>query len=140
MFVASNKLADLLPYFTRKLKQVYDEREIESIFFLITETKFGIKKSALEKTDKRLTESELLEFRDIVNDLQKCKPVQQILGEADFYGIKFKVSEQVLIPRPETEELVNLIIHENKSNQKIKILDIGTGSGCIAISLKKKSA
>ncbi|MBL7897023.1 MAG: peptide chain release factor N(5)-glutamine methyltransferase [Crocinitomicaceae bacterium] len=137
MFVASNKLADLIPYFIRKLKHVYDEREIESIFFLITETKFGIKKSTFESSDKRLSESELLEFRDIVNDLLKFKPVQQILGEADFYGMKFLINEHVLIPRPETEELADLIIHENKSNQKIKILDIGTGSGCIAVTLKK---
>jgi release factor glutamine methyltransferase len=140
MFVASNKLADLLPYFLRKLRQVYDEREIESIFFLITETKFGIKKSTLESSDKRLSESELLEFRDIVSELQQFKPVQQILGEADFYGLKFEINEHVLIPRPETEELVDLIVHDHKSNGKLKILDIGTGSGCIAISLKKNIA
>ena len=74
-----------------------------------------------------------------MSELKKEKPIQYLLGETEFNGLKFKVNENVLIPRPETEELVELICHcEERSNLKaVKILDIGTGSGCIAISLAR---
>jgi len=65
-------------------------------------------------------------------------PIQYILGNAHFYGLEFEVNENTLIPRPETEELVEWIIKNNEFSKEIKILDIGTGSGCIAISLAKK--
>ena len=136
MFVSSNLLRDVLPYFQRKLKSIYDEREAESIFLWVCETWFGLKKSEVLNGDKRLTESELLEFRDVVNRLQEHEPIQYILGETEFYGLKFKVDRRVLIPRPETEELVDLIIKKHLSHDHLKILDIGTGSGCIPISLK----
>ena len=68
------------------------------------------------------------------------EPIQYILGEADFYGLKFKVNPSVLIPRAETEELVHLILSNHKNGTELKVLDIGTGSGCIPISLKKNRA
>ncbi|MBK6524364.1 MAG: peptide chain release factor N(5)-glutamine methyltransferase [Crocinitomicaceae bacterium] len=137
MFVSSNLLRDLLPYFKRKLKSVYEEEEIESIFFRITEDTLNLTKRKVLTEDKRLTESELLTFKEYVDHLAKNEPLQYILGEADFLGLKFKVSPAVLIPRPETEELVDLIIRENKTKSELEILDIGCGSGCIPISLKK---
>lgn len=137
MFVSSNLLRDLLPYFKRKLKAVYEESEIESIFFRITEDTLNLPKRNVLSEEKRLTESELLTFKDYVDRLAANEPLQYILGEADFLGLKFKVSPAVLIPRPETEELVDLIIRENKSKSPLEILDIGCGSGCIPIALKK---
>ncbi len=78
-----------------------------------------------------------LQIREALQKIARDEPVQYVLGEADFYGRKFKVNPAVLIPRRETEELVYLIIKENK-HKKPHILDIGTGSGCIAITLKKE--
>lgn len=136
MFVSSNLLKDLLPYFKRKLAKVYDEREIESIFFLTCFSQFNLSKIQVLIDEKRLSESELLTYRDIVERLLNHEPIQYILGETEFYGLMLNVSTSVLIPRPETEELVDLIIKDSSTN-KNKILDIGTGSGCIAIALKK---
>jgi release factor glutamine methyltransferase len=140
MFVSSNLLTGLLPYFKRKLAAVYQEREIESIFFLVCYGHFGLSKAEVMTGDKRLTESELLVCRDIVNRLQKSEPIQYILGCTEFYGLKLEVNNSVLIPRPETEELVDLVIKENKDRAGLKILDVGTGSGCIAIALQKNLA
>lgn len=137
MFVSSNSLRDLLPYFKRKLKSVYEEDEIENIFFRITEDTLNLSKRSVLSEDKRLTESELLTFKEYVDRLTANEPLQYILGEADFFGLKFKVSSAVLIPRPETEELVDLIIKENQLKSSFDLLDIGCGSGCIPISLKK---
>jgi release factor glutamine methyltransferase len=83
-----------------------------------------------------MSESELLKFNFAIKDLKNNKPIQYILGKTEFYGLPFRVNPHVLIPRPETEELVDLIIRENKGNT-LRILDIGTGSGCIPITLKK---
>lgn len=135
MFVSSNLLRDLLPYFKRKLKAVYDEQETESIFFLICHQRFGLGKAAVLQGDKRLTESELLEFREIVNRLGTHEPIQYILGETEFYGNRFRVNREVLIPRPETEELVDIVVGNHKQSENLRILDIATGSGCIPISL-----
>ena len=89
--------------------------------------------------DLRLSESEMLTFHFAVKDLLKNKPIQYIIGETDFCDLKFKVNENVLIPRPETSELVMNIVKSQLStfNLQLSILDIGTGSGCIAISLAK---
>ena len=89
--------------------------------------------------DLRLSESEMLTFHFAVKDLLKNKPIQYIIGETDFCDLKFKVNGNVLIPRPETSELVYKIVERQKTKDKrqLSILDIGTGSGCIAISLAK---
>lgn len=138
MFVASNLLSDLLPYFKRKLKTVYDEDEIENIFFLICDFHFSLSRKRVLSDEKRLTESELLFFRDHVNRLAENEPIQYILGETEFHGLRIKLSRDVLIPRPETEELADLIATENVNQGNIKILDVGCGSGCISLMLKKR--
>jgi release factor glutamine methyltransferase len=93
-------------------------------------------KIALEP-DLRLSESELLTLHFAVKELLKNRPIQYIIGETEFCGLRFLVNENVLIPRPETQEMVEMIISSGDNACVCKILDIGTGSGCIAISLAK---
>ena len=135
MFVNSNQLTDLLPYYLDKLASIYPEKEIENVFYTVCDYKHHLTKIEVKMSGKRLTESELLMHRAIIKRLLHHEPIQHIIGEVEFYGLPFKVNKDVLVPRPETEELVDLIIHKNKLNAP-SILDIGTGSGCIPISLK----
>lgn len=138
--------------FFQELSSLYDEKEIESFFYLILENFHQIKRIDLALNPQmEMNDKQLLYWERVLADLKKQKPIQYILGETEFYGLPFLVNENTLIPRPETEELVELIIKQNskseippepkvngaKLNSKLKILDIGTGSGCIAISLVK---
>jgi release factor glutamine methyltransferase len=84
-----------------------------------------------------ISPSEFEHFENAIQRLKTYEPIQYIIGHTFFYGYKFVVNPSVLIPRPETEMLVDWIVHETSSSKSIKILDIGTGSGCIAISLAK---
>jgi release factor glutamine methyltransferase len=135
MFVSSNQLIDVLPYYLDKLQTVYTKKEIINIFYTVCDYKHGLSKVQVKLSAKRLSESELLMHRSIIKRLLNNEPIQHIIGEVEFYGLPFNINKNVLIPRPETEELVDLII---KQHDKINptILDIGTGSGCIPISLK----
>lgn len=120
------------------LASFYEPSEIESFITLIFSFVFGYsKKEMILKADQILPESVSQKVAAIVSRLKNNEPIQYILGETEFYGLKFNVEPGVLIPRFETEELVYLIIRR-KHNLAVKILDIGTGSGCIAISLKKQ--
>jgi release factor glutamine methyltransferase len=136
VFVQTNKLSNFLPYFHKKLAGMYGEREVDNMFYWVCESKFGLYKFQVKQEDKRLTESELLEMRSIVKRLERHEPIQYILGETEFYGCRIKVDSNVLIPRPETEELVNWVL-DNVSGKE-NVLDIGTGSGCIPIAIKRK--
>lgn len=115
------------------LQTIYDNREAHTISTYIFEDIFKIYNTQSEKT---LSELQVTQLDEIQNRLLNYEPWQHIVGFADFYGLKFHVSPDVLIPRPETEELVHLILERVKPKQTI--LDIGTGSGCIPISIKKK--
>jgi len=144
MKIPSNKIADVVRYFRDELKDSYETGELETMMTWCFEAFVNIKRSELTlKKNETISESELLKFSFAVKELNQHKPIQYILGKADFYGMKFIVNKNVLIPRPETEELVDLIIKEFQisdfrfQKQRINILDIGTGSGCIAIALKK---
>ena len=127
--------------FLQELSSLYEEQEIESFFYIILEKLHGLKRIDLALNPQTVMDgAHLKQWKNIVSELKKQRPVQYILGETTFYGLLFLVNENTLIPRPETEELVELIIESTNyelRNTKLKVLDIGTGSGCIAISLAK---
>lgn len=135
MFVQSNRLVDVLPYFQEKLGDIYDGREVENIFAWLCYDRFKLNRNEIKSEGVRLSESELLDFRTVVKRLQANEPLQYVLGKTEFYHCEIVVNQHVLIPRPETEELVNIIF--KSIDQPLRILDIGTGSGCIPIALKK---
>lgn len=137
--IPDNKVISIYNYFKKELKNIYDNKELSSMFFLICNELLNETKSyILNNWNRKLTESEILYFLNVIKRLKKNEPIQYILGKAYFYGLDFFVNKNVLIPRPETEELVELIIHTYKSNNNSLLgIDIGTGSGCIAISLVK---
>lgn len=138
MKMPNNTLTAVISYIKTELSDLYEDTEINSMTYIMLDHFFSIsKKELILEKDKRLSESELLQIIYAVKDLKKLKPLAYIFGEWEFYGLPFKVNQHTLIPRPETEELVQLIVNENKS-EKLHILDIGTGSGCIAIALKKQ--
>jgi release factor glutamine methyltransferase len=120
----------------RALQTVYDPREAASVADLVLESRFGLRRldRIVRKAEPLATGGEALLKADL-DALLHNRPVQYILGEAWFDGLLLKVSEDVLIPRPETEELVHWIAEDKRGG---RILDIGTGSGCIAIALKKR--
>jgi release factor glutamine methyltransferase len=125
-------------YIQDQLSNIYSQREAQSIADLVLEeiTQFS-KTERIINFEQELSSHQIHQLENYLDQLKLHKPLQQVLGYAWFFGNKFNVNEHVLIPRPETEELVELIVNEN-TNKTIKILDVGTGSGCIAISLKKK--
>lgn len=121
----------------KELAGIYAKGEIESLIFLIFEKLKGYSRTQfLLANEEELNEDDLKEIVKIVARLKSHEPIQYILGVTEFYGLPFHSVPGVLIPRPETEELVQWIIQDNKSMEP-SILDIGTGSGCIAISLQK---
>ncbi len=128
-------------YFIQELTSLYDVGEAESFFYLILEAKHQLKRVDIAlQPDIVFSETELESWSSILEQLKKEIPIQYILGVTHFYGLEFEVNSAVLIPRPETEELVDWIIQNSKlkaQNSKLKILDIGTGSGCIGIALAK---
>ncbi len=127
--------------FIQELSPLYDEKEIESFFYIVLENFHNKKRIDLAlNPSMEMDAVQLLRWESVLADLKTEKPIQYILGETDFYGLPFLVNENTLIPRPETEELVEWILESTKYEEqstKLNILDIGTGSGCIAIPLAK---
>jgi release factor glutamine methyltransferase len=124
--------------FNSELSHLLNDRELKTQFQMLCEQFCGLSPAmqVLEK-NSLLSRPQVEQFSNAISLLKEQQPIQYILGEADFYGMKLKVNPAVLIPRPETEELVALIVANNKV-QNPRILDIGTGSGCIPIALKKE--
>lgn len=127
-----------LNYIKESLAGLYSPNEITFLTQIVIEnvTDLSIPMIISDK-NRKITINQQKRIEEIIERLKKSEPIQYILGEAQFFDLKFKVNKDVLIPRPETEELVELIIEDNQDNRAVKILDIGTGSGCIAISLAK---
>jgi release factor glutamine methyltransferase len=116
---------------------MYSESEILSFFYEVVYVRLGLNKTAyIQNQDYRLSESEMLYFRSVVKRLLQKEPLQYILGIAEFCGLDIQVDNRVLIPRPETAELVNWLILENQNTDGI-VYDLCTGSGCIALALKR---
>jgi release factor glutamine methyltransferase len=135
------KIKEYRAQFIQELTSMHGEDEAESFFYLILEEKQQLKRIDLAlQSDLVLSEEEIKVWNSILEQLKLEIPIQYLLGKTSFYGLDFEVNDNVLIPRPETEELVDWIISNNQTISKsssLKILDIGTGSGCIAISLAK---
>lgn len=123
--------------FQTQLHEKYSSNEISALFALLAEDLKITHFEQITNSQRELTQIEEEFFLQSLARLQMNEPVQYIRGKADFYGLEFNVSPAVLIPRSETELLVHTIVNEYKSSENITIVDACTGSGCIAISLKK---
>ena len=141
-------IKSLKTHFFSELQTIQEDSEIESFFFILTEFLHNLKRIDVSlHPDFEITESYFKKWQTIISELKTEKPIQYITGEAWFYGLRFEVNENTLIPRPETEELVEWIVESQKSkvenlniqkSNNLTILDIGTGSGCIPIALKNE--
>jgi release factor glutamine methyltransferase len=130
-------IQDTINFIKSELKKYYPENEIDSFCYLIFEHILGYNRLKIHlNSDEYIAEIKMAAIKKIVERLRNYEPIQYIIGETEFYGLKFKVTPDVLIPRQETEELVDWIINETGDSSP-KILDIGTGSGCIPIALSK---
>ena len=139
-------------YFNETLKTIYPITEIDSFFFLLLEEYLGFRRvDIVLKSDFKISQETLNLLQSATKQLEQEVPLQYIIGKTEFYGLPFVVNKHVLIPRPETEELVAWVVSESSrfktfntstkqttETKQLKILDIGTGSGCIPISLKKQ--
>ncbi|MEQ8478596.1 peptide chain release factor N(5)-glutamine methyltransferase [Fulvivirga sp.] len=139
-------MSEIIPDSSKKLLQYVinnitideSDQEKQSLAYIIIDELFNINKSEII-TDRsiNISKSQGKELKAFIERINKNEPIQYILEEAEFYGRKFNVAQGVLIPRNETEELVDLIIKDSKE-KKIKFLDVGTGSACIPITLIKE--
>jgi len=133
-------LSDLKIKMQSVLAIVYGQTEIDSFLYILIDYKLRLSKmDFILNPNTVVSDKDVLFFESAIQKLKEEQPIQYILGETEFYGLPFKVTENTLIPRPETEELVDWILKDQAlvDNDDLRILDIGTGSGCIPISLAK---
>ena len=130
-------LSQLKIQFIEQLREDYPETEIESFFYLLTENFLKVSRLDLAlNPGTEISDDQKSKFEEALGRLKHHEPIQYIIGKTEFFGREFLVNKNVLIPRPETEELVEWIISDHKdSNSELNILDIGTGTGCIPICL-----
>ena len=127
-------ISNIINYFNRELDGYATKNEINSWAYIVIEHLFGYSKADyICNYNQKISKSNFHKIFDIVKELKTYKPIQYIIGETEFFKLKFKLNSSTLIPRPETEELVSWILKHNFSS----VLDIGTGSGCIAITIAK---
>ncbi len=145
------RLKEVQNIFHNELDAIYSKDEVDSFFYLLTEEFLGIRRLAFSmQPEFTITKEEEQPLFEALSKLKLEQPIQYVLGKTEFFGLPFKVNEHTLIPRPETEELVEFVIKGSKfkvqssetsksKTENFKILDIGTGTGCIAISIAKNS-
>ena len=139
MFVQDNSLSATQIYFSNQLQGLFSEREVKTMFEALIKQRLNwTSADFLLHHEARLSESDLLFIRSAVKRLLLHEPFQYVIGNTEFYGLSITCAPGALIPRPETEELVDWILEELKGKES-KILDIGTGSGCISLALKKNT-
>ncbi|MDR0971044.1 MAG: peptide chain release factor N(5)-glutamine methyltransferase [Bacteroidales bacterium] len=138
MQIQSNKIQDIFSFAQKYLAKIYNEKEINEFIYILLENYSSLDKTqVLAYKERGILESELLKIVFAIKDLKKEKPIQYIIGKTKFYGLDLLLNHNVLIPRAETEELVDIIIKENKEKSGLIIADLCSGSGCIALALKK---
>jgi release factor glutamine methyltransferase len=136
---STNKLGDIRTSFRNVLSGTFYNNESDDLFWNLIEEYSGMRRAEwLSESNPRLPESVIRDIERASSLLKKWYHLQHITGKAYFMGLELHIDKNVLIPRPETEELTSLVISEHKNDKKIDILDIGTGSGCIAIALAKE--
>ncbi len=137
MHIPSNRVRDIERYFLSELEGLYSPEELHTFVYMLFEAFLGWDKTHfLLHRDETINQSDLLRFHWAAEDLKQFRPIQHLIGYTDFCNTRIKVSPHVLIPRPETEEIVNHILGIPAFSPHA-ILDLCTGSGCIAIALKK---
>lgn len=140
MRIPSNQYHSVMKFAVEELKELYPLDEIKAMMYWLFEAYLRVDKTQyLLNIKKGMSESVLLKFNFAIKDLKKGKPVQYIIGHSYFHGLKILVNEFTLIPRPETEELVQWVLEEvNHQKHPLKILDMCTGTGCIPLALADK--
>lgn len=133
------KLQEFRLLFNKELSELYPKTEIDAFFFRLVEHKLKLQTiDVFLKPEYTIASDKIIALKNVLERLKQEEPIQYILESTEFYSLPFKVNKNVLIPRPETEELVRWVLEDIKDiDTKISILDIGTGSGCISISIKK---
>ncbi len=132
------KLGALKNHFESELSDTYPKEEIQSFFTLLLDYFLNYSRiDSVTRASETIANDEVEKFNETIIRLQRHEPIQYIIGETEFFGFPFFVNEHTLVPRPETEELVLWVLSEMKGRESQRILDIGTGSGCIAVSIAK---
>lgn len=136
MKIPDNTVGAVVDWLKESLQECFSTGEVRTMINLTFEKHLNLSGSKLVlERDKRMSESEVLVFLNVLKRLKKDEPIQYILGETEFFGLPMQVNSSVLIPRPETEELVDWIVTEN---QQGTLVDVGTGSGCIPLAIKRQ--
>jgi len=139
MFVQSNRLSEIKTFFHSKLNSSFSENEINLMLKYLTMKRLDIGSvEYINSSNSLLSESDLLYFNFALKRLLKNEPFQYILGDVEFYGLELNCDTRALIPRPETEELVDWVLETIDKQSKLEIADLCSGSGCIALALKSK--
>lgn len=139
MQITSHTIQSVIAFYKSELANIYSDSELQNIQNWIFEKQLKLSSTdIISKKEISITPADIKELERMCRELKVHRPIQYVLGEAEFFRLKFKVNENVLIPRPETEQMVELIVKIFKNQPSIKtILDIGTGSGCIPVAIKK---
>lgn len=139
MFVQSNRLSDIKSFYHSKLASLFSENEINLMLKYLAIKRLNISDiEYISASNNLLSESDLLYYNFALKRILNNEPFQYIIGDVEFYGLELNCDARALIPRPETEELVDWVLSTLNKNAKLEIADLCSGSGCIALALKSK--